>query len=155
MRQRPARLRLIDRLMTCSHDLLFSALHVNSSKAVCTQKGSTDKEIIPIFFSFIFILHPSSFILHPSSFILHPSSFILLLRSSSFILLLRSSSSIFFDLLRSSSIFFDLLRSSSIFFDFLCFSSIFFDLEAPIPKDGRTEKGVAERKMVPAEDHVD
>ena len=33
--------------MTCSHDLLISALHVNSSKAVCTQKGSTDKEIIP------------------------------------------------------------------------------------------------------------
>ena len=32
--------------MTCSHDLLFSALHVNSSTAVCTQKGSMDKEII-------------------------------------------------------------------------------------------------------------
>ena len=26
----------------------LSALHVNSSKAVCTQKGSTDKEIIPM-----------------------------------------------------------------------------------------------------------
>ena len=31
-----------------THDLFaLSALHENSSKAVCTQKGSTDKEIIP------------------------------------------------------------------------------------------------------------